>query len=71
MTAFVDEPAGVAPTYCEHLRADVCTAVNVTPKALVHRSEWAKVMAGARTHARVRAACACAQRGCRGAAGKC
>lgn len=39
------------PQYNQGLRADIVTAVsNGAPKAKVHRTEWAKVMAGARSH---------------------
>ena len=49
--AFIEPPPGPALKYCESLRAEVFTAVTTGgPKAFVHRSEWAKVMAGARCH---------------------
>jgi hypothetical protein len=35
------------PKYNENLRAEVETAVGDAPKAAVHRTEWAKVLAGA------------------------
>jgi hypothetical protein len=49
MAAYVEpEEGAVAPKYNENLRADIATTVSVgAPKASVHRSEWAKVMAGA------------------------
>jgi hypothetical protein len=77
MAAYVEpEEGAVAPKYNENLRADIATTVSVgAPKASVHRTEWAKVMAGAppqrsaRAHsARVRdtgGACARARAGMR------
>jgi hypothetical protein len=73
MAAYVEpEEGAVAPKYNENLRADIATTVSVgAPKASVHRSEWAKVMAGAppqhsaRAHsARMRGAVSACVRAC-------
>ena len=71
MAAYVEpEEGAVAPKYNENLRADVATSVSAgAPKASVHRSEWAKVMAGARSarpgvHTARMRACACARSAC-------
>jgi hypothetical protein len=48
MAALFEPPPGPAMKYCDNLRAEVFTAVTTGgPKAFVHQTEWAKVMAGA------------------------
>ena len=49
MAAVIEPPPGPVMRYCDALRAEVFTCITTgRPKAYVHRSEWAKVLAGAR-----------------------
>lgn len=40
------EEFNAANAYCQNLRADVEEDVNESPRALVHRAEWNKIMNG-------------------------
>jgi len=43
-----EEEPDMTHAYAENLRAEIYTDVNANPKALVHTTEWRKIMNGAR-----------------------
>lgn len=50
--ALIDDGSAPLPLYNEDLRAEIQTKIGDTPKAIVHREEWKKILAGANSRAR-------------------